>query len=79
MSEIREAILRQMNKSGMTIYRVAKLVEGKVPRRTVYAFLTGEKDAGTKTASIIMKALGLTITAKRIVKRGKSSRKEVRP
>ena len=79
MLEIRQAILKQMNKSGMTIYRVAKLVENKVPQRTVYAFLTGEKDAGTKTASIIMKALGLTVTTKPIVKRGKSPRKEVRP
>ena len=79
MSEIREAILKQMKKSGMTIYQVAKLVEDKVPQRTVYAFLTGEKDAGTRTASIIMKALGLTVTTKPIVKRGKSPRKEVRP
>jgi hypothetical protein len=79
MSEIREAILKHMNKSGMTIYQVGKLVEGKVPQRTIYAFLTGEKDAGTRTASIIMKALGLTVTTKPIVKRGKSPRKEVRP
>ena len=79
MSEIREAILKQMKKSGMTIYQVGKLVEDKVPQRTVYAFLAGEKNAGTRTASIIMKALGLTVTTKPIVKRGKSPRKEVRP
>ena len=29
MSEIRKAILKQMNKSGMTIYQIAKLVDGK--------------------------------------------------
>jgi len=51
MSEIRKAILKQMNKSGMTIYQVAKLVEGKVPQRTVYAFLRSEEDSLTKTAS----------------------------
>ncbi len=79
MSEIRQAILKQMNKSGMTIYRVAKLVEDKVPQRTVYAFLNGEKDAGTRTASIIMKALGLSVTTKPIVKRGKRPRKQVKP
>ncbi len=52
MSEIRKAILNQMEKSGMTIYQVAKLVEGKVPQRTVYAFLRSEEDSLTKTASI---------------------------
>jgi len=62
MSDIRDAILKQMLASGMTIYQVAKLVEGTVPQRTVYAFLTGEKDAGTQTASAILKAVGLTVT-----------------
>jgi len=79
MSEIRQAILKQMEKSGMTIYQVAKLVERKVPQRTVYAFLRSEEDSVTETASIIMKALGLTITTKPIVKRGRDPRKEVRP
>ena len=79
MSEIREAILKQMCKSGMTIYQVAKLVKGKVPQRTVYAFLTGEKDAGTETASVIMKAMGLKVTKKSNVKRGKQRpRKEAK-
>ncbi len=77
MSEIREAILKEMRKRNMTIYQVAKLVEGKVPQRTVYAFLTSEKDAKTKTASPILKALGLTITTKSNIKRGRRPRKEV--
>jgi len=75
MSEIREAILKQMKKRNMTIYQVAKLVEGKLPQRTVYAFLTGEKDAKTKTASIILKAMGLKITTNM---RGKRPRKEAK-
>jgi len=76
MSEIRNAILKEIEKSNMTIYQVAKLVEGKVPQRTVYAFLRGEEDSLTETASIIMKALGLTITRKSKVKRGRRPRKE---
>ena len=46
----------------LNIHQVAKLVESKVPRRTVYAFLTGEKDTATKTAAVLMEALGLTVT-----------------
>jgi len=61
MSEIRDAILRQMLELGLSIYQVSILVEDDIPQRTVYAFLTGEKDAGTETASLIMKAVGLVI------------------
>ena len=76
MSEIREAILKQIHKRNMTIYQVSKLVGDKIPQRTVYAFLTSEKDTGTETACILMKALGLTIAEKSNVKRGKHPRKE---
>ena len=61
MSRIRDSILEQMLKLGLSIYQVSKMVEDKIPQRTVYAFLTGEKDTGTETASMIMEALGLTI------------------
>jgi hypothetical protein len=61
MSEIKDMILGQMLKLGVSIYQVSKLVKDKIPQRTVYAFLAGEKDAGTETASVIMKAIGLTI------------------
>jgi hypothetical protein len=61
MSEIRDVILQKMLSLGLTIYQVAKLVQNRIPKRTVYAFLSGEKDTGTETASIIMQELGLTI------------------
>lgn len=44
---------------GLSIYQVAKLVQNKVPQRTVYAFLVGEKDTSTETASAIMESIGL--------------------
>ena len=52
MSDIRNAILQQMSSLGLSSYRVSKMVEDHIPKRTVYAFLSGEKDTGTKTASI---------------------------
>ena len=76
MSKIRESILKQMKKRNMTIYQVSKLVKGKVPQRTVYAYLAGEKDTGSETACILMETLGLTIVEKNNVKRGKCPRKE---
>ncbi len=73
MLDIRQAILDQIEKSGMTINQVAKLVEGKIPRRTVYAYLRGEEDSLSKTVSILLEAVGLTITT---TKRAKRLRKE---
>ena len=61
-SDIRKAILREMDRLGMNTYQLSKLLTGKVPQRTVYAFVRGEKDTKTETASVIMKTLGLTIT-----------------
>jgi plasmid maintenance system antidote protein VapI len=76
MSKIREIILKEMRKSGLTTYRLCKMVEGKVPERTVYDFLSGKKDTTTRVAWTLMKALGLTIKTKSNVKRGKRPRKE---
>jgi len=59
MSNIRNIILEQMLSLGLTIYQVSKMVKERIPKRTVYAFLSGEKDTGTETASILMEALGL--------------------
>ena len=61
MEMIRDSILEEMSKLNLTIYQVSNMVRHKIPQRTVYAFLTGEKDTGTKTASIIMEALGLAV------------------
>ncbi len=73
MLDCRQAILDQIEKSGMTINQLAKLVEDKVPRRTVYAYLRNEEDSLSKTVSILLEAVGLTITT---TKRAKRSRKE---
>jgi predicted transcriptional regulator len=75
MSKIRDLILKRMRKSGLTTYRLCKMVEGKVPRRTVYDFLSGKKDTTTKVAWTLMQALGLQITHK--AKKGKRPGKEV--
>jgi len=72
MSEIREKILEQMRQQGLTIHAVAKLVEGRVPRRSVYTYLSAGKDTSSDRAAIIMKAVGLTVTRVKKTKKGKS-------
>jgi len=76
MLDLRQAILKQLEKSGLTINQLAKQVEGKIPRRTVYAYLRGEEDSLSKTVSILLEAVGLTITTTKRAKRsGKEQRK----
>ena len=41
--------------------QLSEMLKGSIPRRTIYDFLSGEKDTGTKTASILMEALGLKV------------------
>jgi len=69
--------LQRMKELDLTTYRISKLVEGRVPQRTVYAFLSGNNDASCQVASTIMERLELTITSKSTIKRGKRPRKEV--
>ena len=73
MLDLRQAILEQLKLSGLTINQLAKQVEDKVPRRTVYAYLCGEEDSLSKTVSILLDAVGLTVT---ITKRAKRPGKE---
>ena len=67
---IRKAILERMEEQKLTTYRLAKMLDGKVPKRTLYDFLSGESDTATGVAAAIMEVLGLTIVTKSIVKRG---------
>jgi hypothetical protein len=76
MSMIRDVILKRMEELDITTYRLSKMVEGKVPQRTVYAFCSGDNDATSKVVSVLMEVLGLIITVKRNVKRGRRPRKE---
>lgn len=88
---IRDAIKQRMEECGLTIYQVARMVEGQVGQRTVYTFLAGEeaeKDAGTEAVSAIMRALGMRVAWRKGArvpglkviskpKRGRRPRKEV--
>jgi len=75
MADIRQSILDRMKELDWTINHVSVLVKGRIPRRTVYAYLTSESDARTEVASVLMEVLGLTITVQP-VKRARRPRKE---
>jgi hypothetical protein len=72
---IRQAILAELKQREWSHYRLAKELEGKMPPRTVYAYLSGRCDLVSNRVSIILQALGLQIKSK--FRRGKQTRKEV--
>ena len=76
VADIRQAILDRMRELGWTINHVSVLVKDRIPRRTIYTYLTGQVDARTEVASVLMEVLGLTIAPKQPVKRAARPRKE---
>ena len=71
---IREVIQKELHRRGWSHYRLVIELEGKMPARTVYAYLSGECDLVSDRVSIILQALGLQITCK--TKKGRHPRKE---
>ena len=58
---IKKAIQDELERRGWSHYRLVKELEGKMPARTIYAYLSGERDLGSARASIILETLGLKI------------------
>ena len=61
MDMIKKAIEDELKRRGWSRYRLAKKLEDKMPARTVYAYLSGERDLSSERASKILKALSLKI------------------
>lgn len=61
MDMIKKAIKSELKRRGWTCYRLSKELKDKIPQRTVYSYLSGERDISTKRVSVILKELGLKI------------------
>lgn len=61
---IRDEIQKELRERRWSHYRLAKELEGKMPARTVYAYLCGECDLVSERVSIILKVLDLQIKRK---------------
>jgi len=65
MTMIRKAIKKRMNELKLTTNQLSEMLRGKIPRRTIYYFLSGKTDARTEVASELMRVLGLELTTKK--------------
>lgn len=58
---IRKAIMAELKRRRWSHYQLVKELAGQIPARTVYAYLSGERDLASERASMILKTLGLKI------------------
>ena len=54
-----------MNELKLTTNQLSEMLKGKIPRRTLYYFLSGKTDARTEVASELMRVLGIELIPKK--------------
>ena len=68
MTMIRKVIIKRMNELNLNPNQLSEMLKGRIPRRTLYDFLSGKTDARSEVVSELMKVLGLELKPKK--KRG---------
>lgn len=61
MTRIRKAIIKQMKELGLNPNQLSEMLKGKIPRQTIYDFLSEQTDTRTEVASALMEALDLEL------------------
>ena len=62
---LRKQILDEMKRQGLSHYAVVERLSERIPRRTVYQYLSGKSDMGGEKVSILMAELGLSLKRSR--------------
>ena len=70
---IRKAITKRMKELNLNPNQLSVMLKGRIPRRTIYDFLSGKTDARSEVVSQLIKALGLELKPTK-----KKSKKKVR-
>jgi plasmid maintenance system antidote protein VapI len=71
MTMIRKAIIKRMAELKLTTNQLSEKLKDRIPRQTIYDFLSGRTDARTEVAAELMKALGLDIVPKKAKRKGR--------
>jgi predicted transcriptional regulator len=61
MTMIRKSIIKRMAELNMNPNQLSEILKRKIPRRTIYDFLSGRTDARTEVASELIKVLGIKL------------------
>ena len=57
----RQIIKAEMKRQGISTHALALRVANRIPRRTVYNYLSGISDLGGERVAILCKEIGLTL------------------
>lgn len=61
MTMIRKAIKKRMKELKLNPNQLYEILKHKIPRQTIYDFLSGKTDARTEVVSALIKVLGLEL------------------
>jgi len=61
---IRDAVLRAVKEKGLSGYRLAQMLEGKVSRTAVYRFLSDGANTDVSTAEAFLDVLDLAVVSR---------------
>jgi predicted transcriptional regulator len=53
-----------MNELSLNPNQLSEMLKGRIPRRTIYDFLSGKSDARSEVVSELIRVLGLELTPK---------------
>ena len=62
---IRKAIIKRMKELNLNPNQLSEKLKGKIPRQTIYDFLSGKTDARSEVVSELIESLGLELVAKK--------------
>ena len=65
MTMIRDIIIKRMKELDMNTNQLSEKLKGKIPRQTIYDFLSGRNDARSEVVSELIKALDLELKPKK--------------
>ena len=74
MTMIRKAIIERMTELNLNTNQLSEKLKGKIPRQTIYDFLSGLTDARTEVASELMRVLKLELTPRKQKTKAKKGR-----
>ena len=65
MTMVRDIIIKRMKELDMNTNQLSEKLKGKIPRQTIYDFLSGRNDARSEVVSELIKALDLELKPKK--------------
>jgi hypothetical protein len=61
---IRKTLIKRMHEMDLNPNQLSEMLDGRIPRRTIYDFLSGKSDARSEVVAALMEVLELELKPK---------------